>query len=248
MNSFEDFLKLPCRVINLDRNPERWVICEERIKEVGFTNYKRVAGVDGKDSKQLEDGWKELNNPKFAEWDKEFVSYPGKQGCFLSHFKIWKEILDNKIPYMVVLEDDVLFHPKWKEIAPAYLEGTPKDFDIIYMGSQIEFNSQFHIDRGPVFCTHAMVLSYEGVKKIYDLLLNNSSGVYTIDCMLIDKMKDYFRKRSMNRSFPAPFNWYVWNGQAFYPTDLRNMPKGWTKRNGGIVFQDESFGSEVRVW
>jgi hypothetical protein len=248
MNSFEDFLKLPCRVINLERNPERWVLCEERLKEAGFTNYQRVVGVDGKNKEQLKEEWEKLNNPKFAEWDKEFVSYPGKQGCFLSHFKIWKEVLEHKIPYIIILEDDVLFHPQWKDLTPAYLEGTPKDFDVVYMGSQIEFNSQYHVDRGPVFCTHAMVLSYAGVEKLYNLLLNNPTGVYTIDCMLIDLMKQYYRKLSMNRDAPLPFHWYVWNGQRFYPTNLRNMPKGWTKRNGGIIFQDESFGSEVRIW
>jgi len=248
MNSFEEFLNLPCRIINLERNPERWKICEERVKEAGFTNYQRVIGVDGKDSDTLQKEWEKLNNPKFADWDTEFVTYPGKQGCFLSHFKIWKEIIENKIPYTLIFEDDVLFHPKWKEIAPAYLNATPKNFDVVYLGSQIEFFSQYHVDRGPVFCTHAMLLSYDGVVKLYNMLLKNSVGVYTIDCMLIDLMKDYYRKLRTNREAKIPFSWYVWNGQQFYPTDLRNMPKGWTKRNGGIIFQDESFGSEVRIW
>ena len=244
--TFEELLEAPCRVINLDRNPERWSVVEKRIREAGFTNIQRVSAVDAKDPSQLEKGWNTLGNPSFADWDKEFVSYPGKQGCFLSHFMIWKEVLEKKIPYMVVLEDDVLFHPKWKELGPLYFEKTPMDLDVLYLGAQFEFPSKYHVDSGPVFCTHAMVITYAGVKKLWDMLLSHSIGVYTIDCMIIDMMKHkLMNPDQMNKH---PFVWYVWNGQTFYPSELQNMPKGWTKRNCGLVFQDESFGSEVRVW
>lgn len=244
--TFEELLKCPCKVINLDRNPERWEQGTKRICEAGFTQIERVSAVDGKDAEALQKGWEELGNPTFASWDKEFVEYKGKQGCFLSHFAIWKEILDKKIPCTVVLEDDVLFHPQWNELAKEYYDNTPKNFDVLYMGAQLEFNSRFHIDCGPVFCTHAMVLTYHGVKKLWDMLLSNSIGVYTIDCMIIDMMKYKLSNYYNQKEFP--FHWYVWNAQKFYPTDIQNMPKGWTKRNGGLVFQDESFGSEVRQW
>jgi GR25 family glycosyltransferase involved in LPS biosynthesis len=247
--TFKDLLEAPCRVINLDRNPERWEIGEKKIKDAGFTNYKRVSAVDAKDTKQLEKGWSILGNPKFADWDKEFKEFPGKQGCFLSHFKIWKEIIDNKIPYMVILEDDVMFHPKWKDLAPEYFQNTPKNFDVLYLGAQFEFNSKFHIDIGPVFCTHAMVVTYNGAKKLWEMLLNRKLGVYTIDCMIIDSMKHRLMTMNNENSLfkSNPFTWYVWNGN-FYPTEIKNMPKDWTKRNSGLVFQDESFGSEVREW
>lgn len=241
MLTFEEFLQLPCYVINLDRNPERWEICEKRIQEAGFTNYKRISGVDGKNSELLKKEWELLNNPKFAKWDTEFVTYPGKQGCFLSHFKIWKDILDKKIPYAIVFEDDVLFHPQWKELAKNYFDNTPKEFDIVYLGAQFEFHSQYHIDKGPVFCTHAMLVSYSGIQKLYSYLLDAPGGVYTIDCMIIDLMKSHY-------SNPRILNWYVWNARSFYPSEMQNMPKGWTKRNCGLIFQDEHFGSEVRIW
>lgn len=244
--TFTDLLQAPCRVINLDRNPERWEKGLERIQAAGFQNIQRVSAVDAKDPSQLTEVWKMLGNPSFATWDTEFVKYPGKQGCFLSHIKLWKEMIDHKIPYMVVLEDDVLFHPLWDKIATKYFENTPKDYDIFYLGAQFEFQSNFHIDCGPVFCTHAMVLTYTGVKKLWDMIFTLPKGVYTIDCMIIDMMKYKLMHSDNMRSHP--FTWYVWNGRNFYPTELQEMPKGWTKRNCGLVFQDESFGSEVREW
>lgn len=242
-----ELFELTCRVINLDRNPERWEICEKRLQAAGFKNYKRVSGVDARNPEELKKEWELWGNPTFAKWDQEFVSYPGKQGCFLSHVKLWKEIVDNKIEKMVILEDDVLFHSDWSNLAPEYLKNTPSDFDVLYLGAQFEFPSTHHIDRGPVFCTHAMVITLAGAEKLLNLVFKHPNGVYTIDCMLIDCMKQYYKNLRLNRNTTLPFKWYVWNG-LFYPTEMKDMPKGWTKRNCGLVYQDERFGSEVRPW
>lgn len=225
----------PCFVINLDRNPERWEKAVERIREAGFSNIQRIPGVDGKNPEVLEQEWKKYNSPAFAAWDKEFVEHPGKQGCFLSHVQVWDKIISEEIPHAVVFEDDVLFHPRWKELSALYYEKTPDDYEVLYMGSQIEFNSMYHVDKGPVFCTNAMVVSLAGAKKLKACVF--SKPVYTVDCMLIDQMRSGW-----------DLKWVVWNARRFFPTDIQNMPKGWTKRNTGLVFQDESFGSEVRIW
>jgi len=238
-----DLFELPCRVINLERNPERWGVCQVRLQEAGFKHVERVVAVDALNPTMLAQAWEDVGRPPFAEWDKEFISYPGKQGCFLSHVKIWKEMVEKQIDMLVVFEDDVLFHKDWSTLAPQYFANTPKDFDVLYMGAQFEFNSTHHIDRGPVFCTHAMVIRLAGAKRLLQLVLEKPGGVYTIDCMLIDYMKDYYHRVRLNRETPLPFVWYVWNGFCRV-----EMPKGWTKRNCGLVYQDEVFGSEVRPW
>ena len=35
---------------------------------------------------------------------------PGAIGCALSHLKIYKHVVDNNIPYALILEDDVNYH------------------------------------------------------------------------------------------------------------------------------------------
>jgi len=227
---YNDFLKCPCKVINLLKNTARWKISKERITDAGFTNIERFNAID-KD--HLEENWKLLNEPVIAaQKDPCFYKFLGKQGCFLSHILIWKDIIEKQIPITTIFEDDILFHHKWETLAPAYFKNTPNNYDILYLGSQFEAISNFHIDKIPVYCLHAYVITLEGAKKLYDLVLKNDLGVYTIDCMLLDFMKE------------NAFNWAVWNGYKFYPPNNR-MSDQWAIRNHGLVYQDEVFGSDI---
>lgn len=227
---YATFLKAPCKVINLKKNTARWNISKERIQDAGFRNIERFDAID---KNNLEANWKLLNNPVIAsQKDPCFYKFPGKQGCFLSHILIWKDIIEKEIPVTTIFEDDVLFHDRWKEIAPVYFKNTPQNYDILYLGSQFEMVSNFHVDRVPVYCLHAYVITYEGAKKLYNMILKNDIGVYTIDCMLLDFMK--------NNSF----KWSVWNGYKFFPSKEKMSPQ-WAIRNHGLVYQDEVFGSDI---
>lgn len=227
---YNAFLNAPCKVINLEKNTSRWKICKERIQEAGFTNIERFNAID-KD--HLEENWKLLNCPVIAsEKDPCFSKILGKQGCFLSHMLIWKNIIEKKIPYTTIFEDDILFTEQWDIAAPIYFKNTPNTYDILYIGSQFEAISECHIDKIPVYCLHAYVITYEGAKKLYDLILKSETGVYTIDCMLIDFMTE------------NAFNWIVWNGYRFLNTNHR-MSTDWMMKNHGLVYQDESFGSDI---
>jgi GR25 family glycosyltransferase involved in LPS biosynthesis len=230
----------PCFVINLDRSKDRLETTIPRISEAGFKNINRVVGVDGKNQNELNDAWNVLKNPKFDPDDSEFVTYPGKQGCYLSHLNIWKYIIDNKIGVSTVLEDDVLFHKNWKQLAEAYIVATPNDYDILYIGSQMDFITNTHISKVPVFCTHSYIITLQGATKLYNLLINRMPK--TIDCILIEYMSDY-----LNKKIEEPFIWYVWNAHSF-PDEFRDTDIHWKKRNYGLVFQDHRFESEVRIW
>jgi GR25 family glycosyltransferase involved in LPS biosynthesis len=236
--TFQELLDAPCRVINLDHNTTRWNASEERIREAGFTNITRVSAVNAKNDEELYNGWKSLGFPKFAyKYDIGFLTNIGIQGCFLSHFKIWKEIIDNKIPYMVVFEDDVLFHPNWTVLAPAYFEKTPQNYDMVYMGNRNDNVITAHIETNvPVYCLHAILVTYNGVKKLWDILLNLSIGVYAIDNMI---------RHAIMCCPKNKLTTYVWNVASFFPCPEKNMLYDWTRRNNGLVFQDDSFGTDV---
>ena len=235
-------LETPVFLVNMEKCTDRLQISQKRITEAGFTHVQRWNAVDAREGDgKLADAWARHGSPKFNPTDTEFVSYPGKQGCMLSHLDIWKHMIDQQIPAAIILEDDVDFHQSWSSLAPAYWDATPKDFDILYFGSQIEMQTHAHICCAPVFCTHAYMITLDGARKLYSLLLQDPRGVSTIDCMLIDHMN-----RTM-MGFPAAFTWYVWNARMF--TDPRaSVSKDWAKRNHGLVFQDVDLGTFVRPW
>jgi hypothetical protein len=59
---------------------------------------------------------------------------PGHQGCFLSHVLLWERIARGDVPFATIFEDDVLFHPAWRWLAPEYLRRTPPDWDVVDLG------------------------------------------------------------------------------------------------------------------
>jgi GR25 family glycosyltransferase involved in LPS biosynthesis len=124
----------------MDRCTERLALSESRIRNAGFKNVHRHRAVDGKNEGELQEAWARHGNPLLNMEDVEFVdTYKhGKQGCSLSHFDVWKDIVDNSIPYAIIFEDDVEFHKDFATLAPTYWLNTPKDFDVLYMGSQID--------------------------------------------------------------------------------------------------------------
>lgn len=231
----------PAFVINMDRCQDRWALAQQRIRDAGYSNIQRFRGVDAIND-PLQTAWDIHSAPAFDPSDEEFVTYPGKQGCMLSHLHLWKKIIDENIPIATIFEDDVSFHSMWHDLAPIYYKHTPSDFDVLYLGSQIDHYVDAHIIQTPVFCTHAYVITQEGARTLYQLLLKDPKGVRTIDCMLIDHMK-----RHTFHNVPCPFTWYVWNGLKFPEPQALN-DKHWAKRNTGLVFQDVTLGTFVRPW
>lgn len=235
--SWEDVLSAPTFVINMDACPDRMELSEKRIRAAGYTDIRRISAIDARIC-DLKAEWAKYGSPQFAAWDTEFVEYPGKQCCLLSWLKVLTHITSEKIPFANIFEDDPLFHKDWHALAPEFYKHTPKDFHLCYMGSQIEnYTAYSEICRAPVFCTNAFMYTLEGAQMVQDVVLNTPGGTYTIDCML---------KNSIERG-RNPFTYYVWNSTKF-PDPARTMPKDWTKRNCGLVFQDYDMGTFVREW
>jgi len=239
--SWDDVLKGDVYIINMNRSVDRWHQTRQRIIEAGFHSdrIQRLSAVDASQPDELKSAWETLfpnTSPKLhLEKDPEFVKYVGKQGCFLSHVKLWKHMVDQRIPWVTLFEDDVLFHPQWEALASEYYSNTPKDWELIYMGSQMDFKSAYHIDKGPVYCTHAMLLTLSAAETLYHYVSSAQTQLYTIDNLFHD----------LQESKQFPVSYYVWNGQ-YFPCQLARMKKGWDRRNHGLVFQDESMGSYIK--
>jgi len=246
----EKYYNAPCFIINLERRPDRLQTSCFRVNQVGYKNIYRFEAVDGQDENQLKKEWANLNNPKINEKDELFLINKGRQGCALTHIKLWKYIIDNNIEFATVFEDDIIFHKEWFTRSEEYMKSTPTNFDILYLGCYLDYMIQAYIYTAPVYCTHAYIITLEGAKKFLNLILNNPDGIYTIDVMIINLMQNYLCFDTMAKKEP-PFIWYIWNGDIFpyenYPgiTLGRISDEFYKRKHSGIVFQDDECGSDI---
>ncbi|GAB1285537.1 Procollagen galactosyltransferase 2 [Apodemus speciosus] len=123
-------------MINLKRRKDRRdrmlrTLYEQEIEEI-------IEAVDGK----------ALNTSQLKAWNIEMLpgyrdpysSRPltrGEIGCFLSHFSVWKEVIDRELEKTLVIEDDVRFEHQFKRKLMELMDDIDKaqlDWELIYIG------------------------------------------------------------------------------------------------------------------
>ena len=116
-------------VINMDKDVERLKNLELSAKKYGI-EYTRVSGI--------------LIDDKYIEESTEVSSFVknygtnGIVGAFLAHKKIWAKIVEENIPYAVILEDDIEFTQNFKDTINTIEKDIPTlDFDILLLSSLI---------------------------------------------------------------------------------------------------------------
>ncbi|KZN39161.1 hypothetical protein N474_10400 [Pseudoalteromonas luteoviolacea CPMOR-2] len=93
----------PIFLINLDQSADRLEKSANRLAEQNIT-FERISGVYGK---SLPDN--EINKHYNSQLNRQrFYRELGKGeiGCYFSHRKAWQTIIDRKLDYAIVLEDD----------------------------------------------------------------------------------------------------------------------------------------------
>lgn len=238
--SWADILDAPTFIINLNSYPERFERSRDRIENAGFLNILRFEAIDGRPrDNHLDEYWALLDSPPI--YKDGFSS--NQQACALSHFLLWSKMIRENIPLMNVFEDDIKFHEKWSSLSQDYYNETPKDFHILFLGSQMSNVPDRRIVCQPSFCLHAYTISLDGAKLLLDLCARNinlgglwDNKIFVIDCMLIE----YMHRNQ--------FQWYNWNGTLYYDSYYKNMESGNQKeRNAGLVFQDDSLESTMHI-
>jgi hypothetical protein len=95
--------------------------------------------------------------------------------------------------------------------------------------------------QGPLYCTHAFIITRKGCQELLKFLTTQSGGLYIPDCMIHDAMAG----RSHVSAFPL--RWYAWNGHRLPALmEERGSNPHWIKRNCGLVYQEESFGTDIQ--
>lgn len=169
--------------ITIPGNAAKWRVTAAHLAERGLSftpfygfDYK-VTGLDTKHPY-------EVDNPGSG-----YLMGPKIVGNYLSHYVLWRVLhhLEDPGPFLI-LEDDVIFAEDWRERFDAALAETPKDANLLYVGSCNAENKPRRAVGRHVYevryphCTHAYVVW----KKMLPLLLERLQKVWApIDLALI---------------------------------------------------------------
>jgi glycosyl transferase family 25 len=164
-------------VINLDKYPEKLERCLQSFKKVEIFPEK-FSAVVGKDLSPEIIGsittphvQHTLNTGRSQDND---ISTKGMIGCYLSHTKIWKKVVDENIDYCFIFEDDAIPIASSSKIQKFLLE-IPKDWDFVFLGFTIPgFYENNDVLVGNdilkvnsiLFGAHAYIISNSGAKKL----------------------------------------------------------------------------------
>ncbi|EGW08696.1 Glycosyltransferase 25 family member 2 [Cricetulus griseus] len=124
-------------MINLKRRKDR----RDRMLRTLYEQEIEVKIVEAVDGKAL-------NTSQLKAWNIEMLpgyrdpysSRPltrGEIGCFLSHFSVWKEVIDRELEKTLVIEDDVRFEHQFKKKLMKLMDDIDKaqlDWELIYIG------------------------------------------------------------------------------------------------------------------
>lgn len=171
-------------VINLSSRPDRWKKTQKNFQKTGleFTRWNAVYG------KNLTE--KEINDhttPLCRE-----ICHPAIIGTWLSHYGIWKNIVQNRETNVLILEDDAIpINDFNKKLSEAWTD-LPPDWDFLFLGcfGSCDYSTLtdqgYHLLSGrvnkPVYvhgrisqkifrpcfplCLQAYMLSYKGALKL----------------------------------------------------------------------------------
>ncbi len=98
-------VKMKVLLVNLAKNPERLAVADAQLKKQSVI-YERFAAVYGKEL-SAEEQKKAVNT--FRWWcaiGRPVV--PAEIGCALSHYRIYQRMIAEDLPYVCILEDDVV--------------------------------------------------------------------------------------------------------------------------------------------
>ncbi|XP_022449053.1 procollagen galactosyltransferase 2 isoform X2 [Delphinapterus leucas] len=124
-------------MINLKRRKDR----RDRMLRTLYEQEIEVKIVEAVDGKALNTSQlKALNIEMLPGYRDPYSSRPltrGEIGCFLSHYSVWKEVIDRELEKTLVIEDDVRFEHQFKKKLTKLMDDIDRvqlDWELIYIG------------------------------------------------------------------------------------------------------------------
>jgi len=217
-----DFYSIPVFVITCERDKERQAITDKRLKEQHISFEWFPASDASYISKE--------------EFEKERIFIPyeedkGSCGVALSHKRLWRKMVDEDIQEMIVFEDDVIFHERFKDLMPVFWKETPKENSMVFMGYCC-----FWGDRSQKIIAYMplAIHAYYITKHVAKWFLENLGDVYEhIDIHM----------KKLHNTKPRDWKCYLWwDGINRSPL---NMETKLGVAFNGLIFQDHDLKNTI---
>ena len=178
-------------VINLERRNDRKETIIKTFDNVGFKNYAFYSAVDGKSLKGDEDTYNLF-------YGNDFNYRRGFIGAALSHYNLWKQMIEDGSPLYCIFEDDIIIESTFIEqmsICEKFMQ--TNKVDVLFLGySMLRHNTiknagdmfeiiplQKELYVGGCF---AYIISLAGAKKLIDYINLNSIS-HSIDTLMVNR-------------------------------------------------------------
>jgi hypothetical protein len=249
----ETFAELKARggvMVYLPRHRARAEYSLAKLREVGFAKIVLSEGVDAytADVRQIAatEGWSFRPDVN-----------PGAVGCALAKFRLWRRIIDEGLPYLLIFEDDVLPRPDLGSLGPSYWADTPRDVDFVLLGNQMTVepdDRDRRVVRALSWTSHAYIITREGARRSLELLASPELREGGSD--VSDTQVRHWMSQELIR-------WVCWNGTSLpkvFPTsfEIGHTFSGephdvaWSPRDTGLFYQNFMLGSTIQdpetVW
>lgn len=173
-------MKYSIFIINLDGSKERWLRIQSQLESQNLT-YERIAAIDVREIKNQP--LLSLYNEKKNKWHYRKNLSLGEIGCYLSHRKCWKKIVDDQLDFALILEDDVRLVQDLKEVITFIQKHSFSEWDYLKIGENPIKRKQIKLTEGAQFNfirykkipigAFAQIVKFEAAKK----LLSNSTEI-----------------------------------------------------------------------
>ena len=145
-------------VVNLDDKHRKLF---ENLKN---NRIKRISAVDSRKNWFV---YKDFNLelvPYGKSTDHYFTQSKGAVGCYLSHYKIWQNIINNNIEWSLVLEDDANIDAVSKYISDNHVVDVKENTDIVQLNDRTQHNDLIKYFNG----TTSYLINLRGAKILLD--------------------------------------------------------------------------------
>ncbi|XP_017379874.1 procollagen galactosyltransferase 2 isoform X3 [Cebus imitator] len=241
-------------MINLKRRKDR----RDRMLRTLYEQEIEVKIVEAVDGKALNTSQlKSLNIEMLPGYRDPYSSRPltrGEIGCFLSHYSVWKEVIDRELEKTLVIEDDVRFEHQFKKKLMKLMDDIDQaqlDWELIYIGrkrmqvkepEKVVPNVENLVEADYSYWTLGYAISLEGAQKLVGA--NPFGKMLPVDEFLpimynkhpVAEYKEHYESRDLKAFSAEPL--------LIYPTHYTGQPGYLSDTETSTIWDNETVATD----